>query len=584
PTQAEAQLPVEVASAPLPAHPMAARPGDETLDGRGGQSGEDTLDERLQMPAAVAEQTYDERLPAAPALTPEGRRPTGEAGAVARDAKAEALSPVLPLPEAATAALGPADWSLSQARDALKLAAQDRDQLLAVVLEYGRRAFEFTAAFAVVRGAAWAWDARAEGGPVDLRGVAVPLDAASIFRTVALTRGSYVGPLPPDSHTQHYLALFGRAPRACFVWPVEVKGRLVALLYGDTGTRPMSQRRLADFILFCQDLPAAFHELIAFRKLRTGAGAPFAEAGGEVPMPTAPPEAAPGDDQAPPDAALIEGLISLLTGPDDRERAEATAELQRAPAAAAQALAARFPGPTGWSRLPVVELPEADELGPIAGAMSRLGRDGARALAPLLDSDDSDVRYFALLTAGALPFPELLPGVLRGLFDFEPDVSSAARAAASALKHVEGFAGHLKQLHQELSSRDSLRRSLAARALGMLHDREAIEGLINLTGSDDQLSAQAAAEALRDICKVNLGTKPRAWLSWFAQARAQRRTEWLLDALAAEDFELRLGAIEELSRSLGDNLGYFADGAPDERSAAVERWRSAIAARPSLEL
>ena len=38
----------------------------------------------------------------------------------------------------------------------------------------------------------------------------------------------------------------------------------------------------------------------------------------------------------------------------------------------AQALATAFPGPTGWSRLPVVELPEPDELGPIPGALARL--------------------------------------------------------------------------------------------------------------------------------------------------------------------------------------------------------------------
>ncbi len=64
-----------------------------------------------------------------------------------------------------------------------------------------------------------------------------------------------------------------------------------------------------------------------------------------------------------------------------------------------------FPGPTGWSRLPVVELPEPDELGPVPGALARLGRAGALALAPLLDADDSDARYLALLTAGSLRSP-----------------------------------------------------------------------------------------------------------------------------------------------------------------------------------
>ena len=82
-----------------------------------------------------------------------------------------------------------------------------------------------------------------------------------------------MGPLPPDALSAHYLTLLGRAPRTVFLFPVEVKSRLVAILYGDCGGRPISQRRLSDFILFCQDLPGAFQELIVFRKQRARAGA-----------------------------------------------------------------------------------------------------------------------------------------------------------------------------------------------------------------------------------------------------------------------------------------------------------------------
>ena len=57
-------------------------------------------------------------------------------------------------------------------------------------------------------------DRESEGEHPEVRHVSIPLDAASVFRTVALTRGSYVGPLPPDALTQHYLALLGRSPRA----------------------------------------------------------------------------------------------------------------------------------------------------------------------------------------------------------------------------------------------------------------------------------------------------------------------------------------------------------------------------------
>ncbi|TSC33612.1 FrgA protein [Corallococcus sp. Z5C101001] len=503
------------------------------------------------------------------------------------------------------------DWTLPQARAALRESTRDLDRLLDVALRFGRRTFDYVAAFAVVRGAAGGWDARGDGLDANaLSQVSIPLDASSVFRTVAVTRGSYAGPLPPDALTRHYLELFGRqAPRTVFLYPVEVKGRLVSILYGDCGQKPMSQRRLSDYILFCQDLPAAFQELILFRKQRVAAlrtpeeditidvdvpGFPASAQPAPAPAVVAglgwnpvfgrggvanlgraaamPPRVLSPEERPPPDFAP---LLRRLTGPDAAQRSSAMAELARSPEASARVLAQHFPGPTAWSRLPVVELPEADELGPIPAALSRLGRPAAVALAPLLDSNDADTRYLALLTAGNLPYAELVDGVLRGLFDMEPDISSAARVAAAALKHLPRLDASLRDLRQEMTSRDALRRSLAARALGTLHDRDAIEGLINLTGSDDAMCAQAAAEALREVTRATLGLQPRQWSGWWAENRSRRRADWLVAALRHRELDVRLAAIEELSRALHDTLGYYADAPDAEREAAVRRWESA---------
>ncbi|RKH98365.1 FrgA protein, partial [Corallococcus praedator] len=526
-----------------------------------------------------------------PRTTPEGPAPVAGASS----------APGAPVP----------DWTLPQARSALREATRDRDRLVDVALRFGRRTFDYVAAFAVVRGAAGGWDARGEGLDASaLSQVSIPLDASSVFRTVAVTRGSYAGPLPPDALTRHYLELFGRqAPRTVFLYPVEVKGRLVAILYGDCGQKPMSQRRLSDYILFCQDLPAAFQELILFRKQRVselrapeedisidvdvpgfpaaslpapapavvaGLGwSPFFGRGGVGNLGRAaamPPRVLSPEERPPPD---FTPLLRRLTGPDAAQRSSAMAELARSPEASARVLAQHFPGPTAWSRLPVVELPEADELGPIPAALSRLGRPAAVALAPLLDSNDADARYLALLTAGNLPYAELVDGVLRGLFDMEPDISSAARVAAAALKHLPRLDASLRDLRQELTSRDALRRSLAARALGTLHDRDAIEGLINLTGSDDAMCAQAAAEALREVTRATLGLQPRQWTSWWAENRSRRRADWLVAALRHRELDVRLASIEELSRALHDTLGFYADAPDAEREAAVRRWEAA---------
>ena len=172
--------------------------------------------------------------------------------------------------------------------------------------------------------------------------------------------------------------------------------------------------------------------------------------------------------------------------------------------------------------------------------------------------------------------------MLRGLFDFEPDISSAARAAAAALRRLPRFADAMRNLRQELASVDTLRRSLAARALGVLHDRESVEGLINLTASDDELCAQAATEALREITKASFGPDQRRWTAWWAENRTRSRSDWLVAALRHPEVDVRLSAIEELSKHLNDNLGYFADGPAEEREPAVRKWEGALMQNPRL--
>jgi Type II secretion system (T2SS), protein E, N-terminal domain/HEAT repeats len=502
------------------------------------------------------------------------------------------------------------EWTLEEARTALRAVTSDRDGIKDVALRYGRRTFDYLAAFAVVRGKAVGWDALGEGADRSrLQQLSVPLDVPSLFRTAALAHTAYAGPVPKDALTKDVLHTLRRAPRTVFLHPVEVKGRLVAMVYGDRAGKPVSQRRLADFRLFCQELSGAFSELLVQRRqLASSTQAPTPQAPAAVatpsprPKPTTPPPLGeprplgwapsvrnapdslgraitrPGLTKAeearpPPD---FRPLLEKLLGTDAAQRARAMAEMARTPEPAARVLAAAFPGPTAWSRVAVEELPEADELGPIPGALVRLGRHGADALATLLDAADPDTRYFALLCAGNTPFPEVVAGVLRGLFDLVPELSSAARLAARALRKLPRFTAAMPSLRQELAARDPMRRILAARALGALRDREAVEGLIGLTGSDDVLCAEAAAEALAEITRASFGMEKRAWVAWWAENRRRSRVQWLLAALRHKDVEVRRAAAEELIAALGETLGYAADAPEKQREPAVKRWELAL--------
>jgi HEAT repeat protein len=472
------------------------------------------------------------------------------------------------------------DWTLGEARTALRAVAGDREGLKDVVLRYARRTFDFVAAFAVIRGAAMGWDAQGDGAEeASIQQVSFPLDAPSVFRTAALAHSCYAGPVPADALTREVLSSLGRAPRSVFVFPVEVRGRLVAVVYGDRGERAVSQRRLSDLILFCQDLGQAFAELIVLRKQRRFPEADRpAEPSGVLGLDGALRRTPETLDRAPPPAALgdLGPVLERLVGSDAAARASAVSELTRAPDAAARALSAQFPGPSAWSRVLVQELPAPDELGPVPAGLARLGGAGARALVRFLDAPEPDVRYVALLTAGSLPHSELVPGVLRGLFDPEPDVSSAARAAATALRRLSRFQAALPDLRQELVAKEPERRVLAARALGMLHDRASVEGLIGLTASDDALSAQAAAEALIEITRASFGTSTHAWMAWWAENKTRRRVQWLLAALRNPEPWLRSVAAEELAAALGDTLEYAPDAPEPERAKAIARWEEAL--------
>jgi hypothetical protein len=555
-------------------------------------------------------------LPAAPAGTPRSPAP----GAPDRtrtqrefpnlNTSAFPLAP--PSPVTAPPVEPVVDWTLEEARSALRAVTSDRDGIKDVTLRFGRRAFDHVAAFAVVRGKAVGWDALGEGADrMRLAQVSVPLDVPSLFRTVALSHAGFAGPVPQDALTRDILLRMRRAPRTVFLHPVEVKGRLVAMVYGDRGGKPVSQRRLAEFRLFCQELSGAFSELLVLRR-QLGASerapAPSAPPPAPAPVPEPvvappiPPARPPGGDlgwtpaflsdasspgrattrpaPAPADGARpppdFQPLLERLLGSDPAQRARAMAELSRTPEPSARVLAKAFPGPTAWSRLPVQELPEADELGPIPGALVRLGRPGASALAPLLDASSANTRYFALLTAGSLPFPELVPGVLRGVFDLEPDLSSAARISARLLRRLPRFDAAMPSLRQELAARDPMRRILAARALGALRDRQAVEGLVGLTGSDDVLCAAAAADALGEITRASFGTTTRNWVAWWAENRRRSRSQWLLAALRHRDLAVRRAAAEELSGALGETLGYVAEAPDAVREQAVQRWETSL--------
>lgn len=498
-------------------------------------------------------------------------------------------------------AAGPAashSWTLSEARSRLA-AAPERDAIIEVALRFALKSFDFAAALAVRAGTAFGWTALTADGAwhPEVHRLALPLDAPSVLRTVLRAQGRYLGPLPDDELTHAMLADLGREPpTVALLYPVMVRERPVAIFYADRGRKHVAAPRVAEFLLFAQELATAFERAILVNKQRTihpVAVAPLLPAPAE--LHTEPggsePEAAlddeplfPIDEEEPvyerTNRALDLILLDLL-GPDRKKRLSAIAELEAIPDQAAPALAARFPGPTALRRGPVLDLPDPEELGPVIAAMARIGAPAWPFIDRIQRDGDPDQRFFAVLLAGALQNPEFLGGLLKALFDPVPEVASAARAAAARVRGVSGFEEAVaRHLRDELASPDPDRVGSAAMAIGRTRDERAIPLLIPLTGHADDRVAAEASDALTQITKQTHGDSPRRWQSWWEQNRTRPRAAWLVEGLAHKDLQIRLSSIEELVALTNDALGYQADGPRREREKSLERWDAWL--RPRL--
>ncbi|MBS2026832.1 MAG: hypothetical protein JST54_02915 [Deltaproteobacteria bacterium] len=478
-------------------------------------------------------------------------------------------------------------WTLSEARAHLA-AAPARDQIIEVALRFALKSFDFAAALAIRSGTAFGWAGLTPDGQwhEEVHRVMLPLDSPSVLRTVLRARGRYLGPLPEDQLTDQLLRDMGRErPQVALLYPVFVRERPAAIFYADRGRKHVAAPRVAEFLLFAQELATAFERSIILGKRR-----PVRAVAESALLPEPEPtEAEAAEEQAPQEEALfpiaeptpevidagrpLEAVLADLVGSDRPARLRAMAELEAVPEQAAAALAAQFPGPTALRRGLVLDLPDPEELGPVLGALARLKMAALPYVDQLLREGDPDQRFFAVLLAGSLHHPALFPGLLRTLFDPVSEVAAAARAAASKLRLVPTFEETVERnLRAELGSDDIDRVVQAALAIGRTRDVQAVPLLIPLTGHADDRVAAEASDALTQITKQTHGDSPRRWSGWWEQNQNRPRVAWLVEGLAHKDLQVRLSSIEELSEITHDSFGYAADGGRRERERALEKW------------
>jgi type II secretion system (T2SS) protein E len=129
--------------------------------------------------------------------------------------------------------------SLEQVSDRLKR-AESRDEVFDAILDFYAGRFSRSALFLVTQEKVVGFGARGDGfDPARIRATSMELGTPSIFSYFRTGSEFYYGPVPGlPANQQFYRRLEVAPPERVLVVPLHIKGRLIALAYGDqTGSR-----------------------------------------------------------------------------------------------------------------------------------------------------------------------------------------------------------------------------------------------------------------------------------------------------------------------------------------------------------
>jgi hypothetical protein len=266
------------ASQPLPTTPASQPASDELgLDGRPLSASSEALPELAGGQQAVQHASAAPGAPL-PRSLDEWREPSGSLGVTAAgDGVSESPAPAAPLPpesaappvsaaphpllesQSVAATLPPkrpvlslvptpVSVSLEQTSERLKN-SMTRDEVFEAVLDFCAGRFTRSAVFLVTQQKVVGFGGRGDGfDPARIRSVVVGLDAPSIFSHFLTGSEFYYGPVPGlPANQQFYRGLGMPPPERILLVPVQIKERLIALVYGDL---PSNRREGPDIALY----------------------------------------------------------------------------------------------------------------------------------------------------------------------------------------------------------------------------------------------------------------------------------------------------------------------------------------------
>jgi hypothetical protein len=146
-------------------------------------------------------------------------------------------------------------------------AAGTRDEIVAAVLTLGRCYFKRVVFFIVREPWIIGWDGAGEGmDRARAAALRIPLDLPSVFQGVTRDRTVFVGRPGPDETNRQFLEAIGKKlGTTAAVLPVALRGRVVNLIWGDSGARGAARGGLGQLLAHMQKIPRAYLRIIRAR-------------------------------------------------------------------------------------------------------------------------------------------------------------------------------------------------------------------------------------------------------------------------------------------------------------------------------
>lgn len=238
--------------------------------------------------ALEGELVVGEVLPEEPLLEGTVLEPASEAQPAAAPVAPVARPPTRPTPKAAArpptakaaAAAGPASPPVEKKRVRLSFAdaqaalagVEDRDGIARIVMQFAGSKFRRALLLTVHGNMLVGWEgvgAYLEGARA--RRIALPLVKDGPFKLVRESRSHFLGPMRRDAHVAGFFKQLGGAPQTSLLMPILAKGRVVNVLYCDSGPDRPTVPDVGELLILAQRVGRSYEAMLLAHRAKAAA-------------------------------------------------------------------------------------------------------------------------------------------------------------------------------------------------------------------------------------------------------------------------------------------------------------------------